>query len=444
MLGGSAGAQLAVLVFTVFLARMYTPTVFGQFAVYSAICATVVPLAALRYDVAVMLPKHDSDARVLMRVATVSNLVISGLTSLVTWLAAQPLALLFGGNYLLTYLPLTGLSVFTLAQIVALGNWLNRQANYQAIAFNKVLQNTGVCVAQILLWVAGLTGLGGLLWGSIVGQAVALAVLWYRARDGFTKNPARPAGTNTDAETSADAVGVNAPASDEAADSARQTPSWSELMIRYRKMPLVNGLNALVDAVRLNGITLLIGTWDITALGQFNMAWRIVQAPVALINGAISQVFFRHLAKTQRGQMHQVVAASVKRSLLLAALPFLLLLLLAPWLFPLIFGAQWAAAGYYAQALTMWLYLTVATSPISNVFVVMEAQQYLLAFGTVFMIVPLTWLYFSPFALLATVWVMASLMAGLLLGFIGLALWAAKRYDGGALSTNDAERVGGA
>ena len=104
--------------------------------------------------------------------------------------------------------------------------------------------------------------------------------------------------------------------------------------------------NALVDSVRINGITLLIGTVALGAVGQLNLAWRILQVPIGLINSAISQVFFQKLARVRPGEMLPLVRSTIIRSLLISPqVPFGLIYLVSPWMFTLVFGQQWDQAG---------------------------------------------------------------------------------------------------
>ena len=80
-----------------------------------------------------------------------------------------------------------------------------------------------------------------------------------------------------------------------------EAPTLWQVARRYRRMPLLNGLNAFVDAVRLNGINLLVGSYSVASLGQFNLAWRCLEVPLALINAAVGQVFFHKLATLRPG-----------------------------------------------------------------------------------------------------------------------------------------------
>ncbi len=198
---------------------------------------------------------------------------------------------------------------------------------------------------------------------------------------------------------------------------------------RYRRMPLLNGLNAFVDAVRLNGINLLVGSYSVASLGQFNLAWRCLEVPLALINAAVGQVFFHKLATLRPGQMRPLVRQVTKRVLIIGTAPFVLLYILSPWLFPLLFGSGWTEAGSFARALTPWLFILLVTSPLSTLFVVTENQDWLLLFSVVYAAVPLAWLWFSPYSLLTTTYVLGALMCLILVVQILMADAAARRFD---------------
>lgn len=202
-----------------------------------------------------------------------------------------------------------------------------------------------------------------------------------------------------------------------------------EMAHRYRKMPLLNGPNALIDAIRLNGINLLIAAVALGHLGQFDKAWTLLQAPIALVNGAIAQVFFQKLASVEHGHMLPLVRFVFKRAAIAGLVVFIPLYFLSPWLFPFLLGDQWTESGLFAQAIVPWLFMTLLTSPISHIFVVTETQQWLLGFAVVYCVAPLSLLYFSPWALLPSISALGLLMASLLCVMLLLALLSARRFD---------------
>ncbi len=399
LLTGTVAAQVLMLLLTPVLSRLYSPEAYGLFSLYSSIVATVTVIAALRYDMAIMLPKLDADAKVLKKGATKLILGVSVAATLVCGIGAPLIADALRKPELAPWMWLVGFSIFTLAEISALTYWLNRRSDYKAIGINRVLQSGGTAVAQLGLAVAKIGGIGGLVLGTLVGQTAALLTLRYKGRD-----------VRQGIEESHETI--------------------RGLFARYRRMPLLNGPNALVDAVRTNGINLLIGiVYSGPLLGQFYMAWKLLEVPLGLINGALSQVFFQRLAVMEHGSMFSFAKSSVFRSAMLGVVPFLLIYWLSPWAFPVVLGQEWADAGLIARALVPWLFMSLITSPISTIFVVTETQHLMLAHAMVYTAVPLSLLYFLRGDIVTNLTIVAFSMAGILVVFTILALWVGHRFD---------------
>lgn len=399
LMTGTAAAQIVVMAFMPFLSRLYTTVEFGILATFTSIVALVSAIATLRYDMAIMLPKSDRDAAILKNTATWIAFLIGIVTTIACLLLGRPVAEMMNTPNAAPWLALAGIAAFTIAEIGALTYWLNRHSRYSQMASNRVLQSGATAVVQLGLAFVKPLGAGGLILGTIVGQAVSIFGLRRRARD-LKDYP---------------------------------TPTMAErrrMVSRYRRMPLWNAPTALVDAVRLNGINLVIGALSMGALGQFSMAWRMVEIPSALIGTALAQVFFQRLSVIPRGRMTKAVISSVWRSALFGLVPFGLVFALSPWLFPFVFGASWADAGHFAQALTPWLFMNLITSPISTIFVVTERQHVSLLFSIVYTAVPLgILLTLGQGDLMFAVFLMGGAMAAMLLVQIALALIIARRYD---------------
>lgn len=398
LVSGTAIAQLVALGASLITARLFTPEVFGQFAIYGSVTAILITVASLRLDMTIMLPKNDDDARRIAAVATMSNIVVAVMATVLAFLLRDVIVSVYGSSELASWMPLAGLTIFFVAQVNVLQYWFNRKTDYRTISLNRVHQMVGSAGGQVGFGVLGLRSLPGLIAGTLLGQAFAFVNLRRKSKDLLTP-------------------------------VAEETPSGMDLVRRYKKMPLLNLPNAVVDGIRLNGIPLLIGIVALGAVGQFNMAWRILQAPIGLINSAISQVFYQKLARVQPGEMHRLVKWTMIRSLLIAIVPFGLIYVTAPWLFLFLLGPQWDMAGGIARALTPWLAMQLVTSPISTVFVVTQRQGRMLVFSVFFAAVPLTLLYFAPWELLTTLTVLGAAMGVMLVFMMGMALQAAAAFD---------------
>ncbi|AOZ72442.1 hypothetical protein BK816_03330 [Boudabousia tangfeifanii] len=398
---GTALAQFASILLQPVLSRIYSPEVTGDMVVFSSVTAIVISIAALRYDMTIMLPKNDDDARQLKRLAT---RIIIGFAITLTIISVIGFPWIKGkyGQLAAICFLFAGLSVFLVADSSVIQYWLNRKLNYKAIAINRAQQSIGSQTAQIILGLAGLRNVLGLLFGLLIGQMAAWLNIQRKVPD--SKISPQP-----------------------------DTPSLKEMAYRYRKMPLLNGPNTLVDAVRFNGIILLLTlTFGRAMGGEFSKAWALSEAPVALINGAIAQVFFQRLATVEQGEMTGLVRAAIKRAFIVGLIPFTLFYFLSPPLVTWYLGSEWSNAGYYAQALVPWLYLQLATSPVAFIFVVTEQQQRLLAFAVVYAIVPLSYLWFVPHENpVATIRVLALIMAGMLIIMLLMSDKTARDFDNG-------------
>ena len=399
LMTGTAVAQGVTFFMMIVLARIYTPRDMGLLATYVSVASILVAVAALRYDMAIMLPRKELEALSVARLGMVCLTAVS----LLATAASFPLSGLIErqwGHEVALWMPLVGLTTFLMSAVELFKYWFNRNSDYRAIAVNQAEQQIGLTSGQLVLGAAGMGGMAGLLLGHTAGQIFAFANLGRQAGPLWRRLP-------------------------------QDAPSLRWAARRYRRMPLLNGPNALADALRTNGIQLLIGGYSVASLGQFQMAWRYLDAPLILINGAVARVFFQKLSTIEPGQMRPLVRVTIKRAILIGLAPFALIYALSPWIFPFFLGSQWTESGSFARALTPWLFMMLITSPISNLFIVTEHQDWMLGFALVYTAVPLAWLHWSPLALLPTCYILGAMMAGLLVLNTMLADHAAKEFDAG-------------
>ncbi|MCS4484027.1 oligosaccharide flippase family protein [Gleimia sp. 6138-11-ORH1] len=397
LVSGTAGAQVVVFFMMMIITRLFTKETLGELGLYNSIVAAVVLIAAGRYDLAVMLEKDEADAKQVFKLGFSLVIGFSLTATAVAWLL-QDTAREYYSEAVATWIPLVGVTVFFLAGATLLQFWYNRKSDYKTIAINRVQQQIGANGGQVLSGLAGQTGLFGLWVGQTLGQAFAFFNLGIRAKDLRTIDTSNAA-------------------------------SLLSFAKKHWRMPILNGPNAFIDALRNLGIPILIGAVSLGSLGEYKVAEAVVMIPVGLFTGAISQVFFQKLSMVPRGEMVREISRAIKGAFLIGIIPFAGLYLIAPWLIPILFGVQFTQSGYFVQALIPWLFMTLMTSPISNMFVVTDSQSWLLGFAIIYTTVPLTWLYFSPLPLLPTVYILGAIMAVCLIGMLLLALLAARKYD---------------
>lgn len=399
VISGTGVAQLVAMVAMFVVTHKVSPDEWGTYtAVYSA-AAFVIPVASLRYDMAIVLPRDDGEAKAIFWLATKINAIISTVATLVMIPLGGVLARLLDAPAGTRWWMLAvGLFIFTYCEYSIVNFWANRRKQFGVIGTNAVWNQSITAAGRLAAAFTGL-GAGGQVVAAIVGE---VAGLWnFRTRLGkdLTAIQATPIRTRV-------------------------------LMRKYRKMPLLTAPNVVVDSLRQQGIVWVLGlTYSRATMGLFGLAWSLMQVPASVINQAMSQVFFQRLSVTDAGHMFRIVRKTAVRSALVGIVPFALLYVLVPPVLPMLLGAKYAAVASISVALVPWLYMNFITSPVSNLFIVTRNNGLALVFAVVYAAVPLVFLATHRLPVVSQVSVMAWLQSGLLVIYIGLALLVAWNFD---------------
>lgn len=84
---GTAAAQIITFLFAPVITRLYGPEAFGVLGTFNALLAVMAPIATLSYPIAIVLPKHDSEARGLARLSIRLGILVSTLTLFIVVIA---------------------------------------------------------------------------------------------------------------------------------------------------------------------------------------------------------------------------------------------------------------------------------------------------------------------------------------------------------------------
>lgn len=381
---GTGLAQLIPLAVSPLLTRLYTPQDFGVFALYASLLAVLAVLGSARYELALMLPKDDTDALALVALAMAIVLATSAAVLAAVLLFQAGLARWLDSPALGPWLFLVPVSMLLTGLVNTLTVWANRTSRYRQISISRVLQSaSAAAVAVALGWglSRGSQAGVGLVLGAVAGQALAAASLawpfwrrWGARLQGVGWQPMRAQA------------------------------------LRFREFPAINMPHALLDALQGSAVVALIAAlFGPTLLGFHALAQRVVRTPMATLGSAVAQVFQKRAADALHagGDTRRLVDAVLRR-LVAVAVAVLPLLWFAPELFAFVFGAAWREAGVYAQILTPWLLLNFMLSPLSQLPLLLGRQAGALAYGVAYQL--------AMVAPLAVAWLMTlSLRQALLL-----------------------------
>lgn len=337
--GGTAFAQgLAVLALPL-LTRLYSPEDFSLLAVYVAIIGIATVVSCLRYNIAIPLPEDDADGMALLAVALIAAAGISLLLALPVLLAPAQTAALLGQPGLAPYLWMVPLGVFLASAYNALQYWASRKKRFGLVTRTRITRAVGGIGTQAAIGASAPSPFG-LLFGHMLYGGLGVIGL---ARDLWRRD--RPALTGLS--------GVQI---------ARQTAA-------YRRFPVWSVPEALFNTAGVQVPVILIAAAAAGPEAGFLMlAMRVMGLPMGLVGSSVAQVFIAEApARLRNGTLAAFTRSTMWTLLRTGAPPLVAVGALSPLLFPLVFGAEWARAGWLVAWMTPWFVLQFVASPVSMV-----------------------------------------------------------------------------
>lgn len=347
LMSGTMISQLAIVLVTPILTRIYGPEAFGFYALFTAFLYTISTISALHYEAAIPMPKNAKDAMNLLGVA----LLVLGVT--VTLLTLGIIAIrqpAVGALLELEQLPLFW--CFLPASILGLGCyqifqlWSLRIEAYKTIAKSRVQMNMTQVIAQLGLGL--IAGTGGLLSGGDalgrISGGIGLALMNRKALL-----------------------------------QRRTLISWrhmKKMAARYRKFPLVSSWSSVFFQLSTHLPTLFIaGLIGVKAAGWYMIATRILSLPDALIGYNVKQVYIAKGAKllhTSFSDFERLFFSTVKQLLFVATILFSIAFFAAPVVFPVLLGNAWAETGTFVQCMCLLYFCQLITAPVTANFYLLE------------------------------------------------------------------------
>ena len=339
LMTGTGLAQIVPIALSPILTRLYSPQDFGVFALYGSICAILAVIVTGKYELAIVVPKHDSEAINLVAVTFILSLTVSLILLGIVLVWDAQIVKLLGHPEVQTVLYLVPFATLILGCYYALNFWANRRSLYKSMAISRVVQSSAGGAIQLA---AGFSRIGllGLILGQIAGQAISTLFL-VRSLYGAERRLFRRI-------------------------SIKRMLYVARRHIGYPKY-MVPGQAMSVGATEMP-LLLLTVFFGAGVAGLYSLAQRVMAAPLSLVANAIGDVYRQRAAEqyARNGECLAIFVGSLKRLVLLAFLPMLPVLAFGPWLFAFVFGDSWRAAGEIASVLSVLVFFQTLSSPLSS------------------------------------------------------------------------------
>ncbi|MEP6506726.1 MAG: oligosaccharide flippase family protein [Gemmatimonadales bacterium] len=325
------------------LTRLYEPRDFGVMALFGSFAAIAVSFSTAQYHAAIVLPESDDDAWGLTLacayIATAVSLGVLVVLQVATSLAPQ-----------LSRVVIVGLSIYvwTLAVTEAMNHWLMRNNKFRVLAISRlcvVITSTSLTLS-LGFW--GRWMHEGLILGAVVGQAIPALVVATYVMIGRAGKPKLP------------------------------FVSVKRVVYRYQKFPKYSLPAELVSTVSYQLPVLLITRFFGPAIsGLFALTQRLLGMPLLLVSRAVLDVFKQRASSdyARHGRCDDIFRKTFFFLCAIGIAGFLLLTLIAPTLFAVVFGEKWRTSGEYAQLLAPMFFFRFVASPLSYVLLIAEKQR---------------------------------------------------------------------
>jgi O-antigen/teichoic acid export membrane protein len=339
LVGGTAVAQLLMVLLLPVLTRLYSPQDFSTLSVYLGLLSIFSVVATLRFELAIPLPADDEDAANILALGLVCSAVTALLVALALYLCSAELANWLGAPELSRYFWILPIGILLSGAYSSFQFWMGRRQSFRAVAKTKMQQAFFAGAVQLTYgWFSG--GALGLILGQTINNgAGAMGLVWQSLRsDARLLSSIRPA-------------------------------RMKQMFGAYSRFPKYSTLEALCNNASIQIPVIMIAGLAIgPEAGFLLLAMQIMQAPVSLIGSAVSQVYISKAPeKLREGQLPGFTQDTLKGIAQLGVLPLVIGGVCSPYLFSFIFGESWERTGEMVVYMIPWIAMQLLASPVSMV-----------------------------------------------------------------------------
>lgn len=362
LISGTAAAQVVTMVLSPIVTRMYGPEIFGVLGVFTSIIGILIPIAALTYPIAIVLPQKDEEAIRIVKISIISTLFTT---------SAIFLLLIVGGNkievivslkeytYLIYFIPLIIL-ISGFSEIIE--QWLIRKKQFvvsSKIVFSQsVIVNTskvlGGWLSPTIFTLIGVTILGFLVKFIMLLKSIKFEKKSHLFQNGSNKK-----------------------------DLKKTAKDYNDFP-RYRAPEVfVNTISQSLPVIILSSL------FGPASAGFYTIGKSILSLPSSLIGKSFGDVFYPKVneAAVSNEQLAPLVLRGTMFLIVVGFIPYAVVFVYGPPLFTILFGEEWSMAGHYAKWIGLWSYFAFINIPAVRILPIISAQKFQLYYSLMMLFV---------------------------------------------------------
>ncbi len=350
---GNGSSFIISFLLTPIITRIYEPEAYGVFTLINSITTNLSMIVHLNYAHAFILPKSESRFLTLVQLTLIVIILNCILLTLIYWLFGNQILAFFDDQTLKIGFLLIIPFVFLSCLGRAWSSWNVRKKKFRQDAVAKFVS---------ALFAKGFTltygiHFGGYYLGLLIGEmiykmATILSLSTKEIRSTFFKLFRK----------------IN-------------VKDLKDVAIEYKAYPMytlpANWLDSITSLMPIYTYTYFFGGQDV---GYFAMANSLLNYPMQMLGNAFATVFLQKAAEvknTDQGlkKLRNITVELYGKIVLVGVIPFAIIFAFGDIIFVFVLGNNWASAGNYASAMSIFYVFALCAIPISVLYRILNKER---------------------------------------------------------------------
>ncbi|HBC8048048.1 TPA: type 8 capsular polysaccharide synthesis protein Cap8K [Staphylococcus aureus] len=350
MILSSGIAQVILIITTPIITRLYSPTEFGEFTIFSNIAMILIPIINARYDLLIVNTKNDRSANILSQISFLISLLI-----LLILIPIFAISAWLYPNFILDFIFII-IMLFLVSLTNIFTNYLNKERKYKVLSLINVFRAGSMALLQIIF---GLLALGSL--GLIIGFSlsyIAGITLGYKT---FKKH----------------------------FNIVRDKEETKALFLENKNQLVYSTTSILLNSLSFSVVVFFIGIlYTNTEVGIYGMAIRVLGIPVTIISLGLSKIFMQQANDyyIEYGNFRNLLLKFSSILVIVSIILYVPLYLFSEELVNILLGHSWVDAITVIKIVIPLFVIRLIVSTVSLSVIVLQKQQLELILQALFLI----------------------------------------------------------
>ncbi|HCV2137326.1 TPA: type 8 capsular polysaccharide synthesis protein Cap8K [Staphylococcus aureus] len=350
MILSSGIAQVILIITTPIITRLYSPTEFGEFTIFSNIAMILIPIINARYDLLIVNTKNDRSANILSQISFLISLLI-----LLILIPIFAISAWLYPNFILDFIFII-IMLFLVSLTNIFTNYLNKERKYKVLSLINVFRAGSMALLQIIF---GLLALGSL--GLIIGFSlsyIAGITLGYKT---FKKH----------------------------FNIVRDKEETKALFLENKNQLVYSTPSILLNSLSFSVVVFFIGIlYTNTEVGIYGMAIRVLGMPVTIISLGLSKIFMQQANDyyIEYGNFRNLLLKFSSILVIVSIILYVPLYLFSEELVNILLGHSWVDAITVIKIVIPLFVIRLIVSTVSLSVIVLQKQQLELILQALFLI----------------------------------------------------------